>query len=87
MLFRSDATYRLPLADVLLQSGRTTEAVPQLETFLRQNPPRAEAVQAHTLLGTAYRRLGDAAKATSEFQAALRIDPTYAPARDGLRGI
>ena len=83
----NDATYRLPLADVLLQSGRTTEAVPQLETFLRQNPPRAEAVQAHTLLGTASRRLGDAAKATSEFQAALRIDPTYAPARDGLRGI
>jgi tetratricopeptide (TPR) repeat protein len=83
----AEGGFRLPLADVLLQTGRVGEAVPQLETFLRLNPAPAEAVQAHTLLGTAYRRLGDPARATAEFQAALRIDPNYAPARDGLRGI
>ncbi len=83
----NEGGFRLPFADVLLQAGRVGEAVPQLETFLRLNPAPAEAVQAHTLLGTAYRRLGDAARAAAEFQAALRIDPNYAPARDGLRGM
>lgn len=84
-LQRGGGGFLLPFATVLLQADRAGDAIPQLNAFLRLNPQGTEAAQAHTLLGTAYRRGGDATRAATEFQAALRSDPNYAPARDALR--
>ena len=46
------------------------------------DPPLAAA---RHRLGMVYEKKGDKARARSEYQAALKLDPGYAPARDSLR--
>jgi tetratricopeptide (TPR) repeat protein len=86
-LLPNEGSFRALLGFSLLQSGRYADAAQQYEALLGLNPSPGDAVQAHTLLGTAYRRLNDPAKAANQFREALKIDPSYAPARDGLQGL
>lgn len=82
-----DADTKYNLANALVLSGRPADAVPHYEALLRLNPGPADAVRLHTQLGRTFRLLGDAPRATTQFREALRIDPNYVPARDGLQGL
>jgi tetratricopeptide (TPR) repeat protein len=63
-----------------LDSGDLPLAVQKLEKVLTASP----TAQVLTILGTAYARMGDSEKATAAFKAALRIDPSFVPARQAL---
>jgi tetratricopeptide (TPR) repeat protein len=63
-----------------LGSGDVAVAVQKLERVVAASP----TPQVFTILGTAYARMGDSAKATAAFKAALRIDPRFLPARQAL---
>ncbi len=81
-----DADIEYNLGNALVLSGRPADAVPHYEALLRLNPSPSDAVRFHTQLGRTFRLLGDATRATTQFREALRIDPNYQPAQDGLRG-
>ena len=81
-----DADTEYNLGNALVLSGRPADAVPHYEALLRLNSRPADAVRVHTQLGRTFRLLGDATRATTQFREALRIDPSYQPAQDGLRG-
>lgn len=61
-------------ADVLLRDGRHREAADILADLVAQNPQRAE-YRLH--LGEAFSKLGHDAQAVEQFEAALRLQPTF----------
>jgi len=63
-----------------LDSGNLPVAVQKLQKVLTASP----TAQVLTILGTAYARMGDSDKSTAAFKAALRIDPSFVPARQAL---
>lgn len=68
-------------ADLFSASPHLQDDVRELKGVLGANP---QSVEAHVLLGMAYRGLGTQemlAEAVAEFRQAIEIDPTFAPAR------
>ena len=66
---------------VLLENGRSDEAIVHLEESLRLNPRGADA---YNNLGAVYSRGGDPAKALPYFAKALRLEPDHAEAHNNL---
>jgi tetratricopeptide (TPR) repeat protein len=64
-------------AMAMVQSGRWDQAIGILETLLRTSP---DHLRARNLLGLALTGKGDLKRANQEYQAALRIDPSFYPA-------
>jgi len=77
-----DAYYGLVRA--LIGDHRSAEAYAAAEDALRNSPQTAGA---QTAAGLAAYRKGDLAQAESCFRAALRLDPEYAGALDGLASV
>jgi len=78
----SDA--RSNLATTLARQGRTDQAIAELRRVLIDQP---ENLLARTNLGLLRLEQGRPAEAAREFEAALRVDPTFAPAAEALRSI
>ena len=76
-----DPEARAKLGVVLLEAGRTREAMAELREAVRRNP---DNVPARRSLATAYVILGDAPAAVREYEALLRVDPEDAFAHYGL---
>jgi Flp pilus assembly protein TadD len=70
--------------DDLAQSGNQEQAVLHYRESLVYRPDDAEL---HTSLGAALARLGQVNEAQSEFEAAVRIDPNFEPAKQALAAI
>jgi tetratricopeptide (TPR) repeat protein len=66
-----------------LDEGDFTTAIQKLERVVVQSP----TAPAFTVLGTAYVRIGDSPKAEAAFTEALRLNPTFVPARQALASI
>ncbi len=71
------------LGSILLQSGRTEEAVNHFRQALQIKPDDAAA---HNNLGATLLKANQVAEAIVHFQAALQIEPNYAAARANLGG-
>jgi Tfp pilus assembly protein PilF len=71
------------LGSVLLQNGRTDEAITHFQRALQIRP---EDAAAHNNLGAIFLKADKVADAIAEFQAALQIEPKYAAARANLGG-
>lgn len=69
----SELDGRLALARILLERGRTAEAIAELRSVLRLNEGVAEA---YSLLGAAHRNLGDMDQARRYFQSAVEAEPS-----------
>ena len=67
----------VPLADVLIETGQTSEAIPTLEKTSAQKPALGCA---RYELGRAWFRQGAYEKAEGHLQAATALNPFYAPA-------
>jgi len=80
----SDPGPHLNLGGVLALSDRPREAVLEYETAIPLTSDPEMRLSAYTTLGRLYSNLGDYAKARASYQAALRIDPQKASAREGL---
>jgi len=70
--------------DELAESGNFDQAVLRYRESLAYRPADAEL---HTSLGMALAKLARLNEARSEFDAALRIDPSFQPARQALAAI
>ena len=66
---------------VLLEHGRSSEAIVHLEESLRLNPRGADT---YNNLGAVYSRGGDSAKALPYFAVAIRLEPDHAEAHNNL---
>lgn len=75
--------FQMNLARALLDEGRLDEAARLAEQSAVATPNPA----AHDILGRVRAMKGDVSGARAEFMRALQIDPSYAPARDGLAAI
>jgi tetratricopeptide (TPR) repeat protein len=73
-------------ATTMDDAHQTGQAVPVLRAYLLRGKQSdaAPAFRVHTLLGQMLARSGDTAGARSEFQQALALASTYAPARKAL---
>jgi Flp pilus assembly protein TadD/mono/diheme cytochrome c family protein len=71
-------------ADDLAKAGDDAEAVTNYREALAFRPDDAEL---HTSLGAALARMKRVAEARSEFEAAVRIDPTFQPAKQALQAM
>jgi Flp pilus assembly protein TadD len=69
------------LGNVLIQTGRVSEAIEQYEQALKINPDDAKA---HYNLGTAFGRTGRVSEAIEQLQRAVKIKPDYAKAHMNL---
>ena len=78
----ADTTVLINLATVETKAGRLDDAIARYREVLRIGSPDAHLV--HNGLGVALARKGDLPGAVAEFQAALRANPDYAPARANL---
>jgi Flp pilus assembly protein TadD/mono/diheme cytochrome c family protein len=72
------------LGDRLEDSGRHNEAARRYREALKYRPDDAEL---HTSLGMILARMGQFREAQPEFEAAVRIDPNFQPARRGLEAV
>jgi tetratricopeptide (TPR) repeat protein len=73
--------YQLELGKTLLAAGGVEEAVEVLERVVRSD---ASQMEAHAQLGSARLQNQEIQAAKAAFEAALALDPDYAPARFGL---
>ena len=69
------------LGNVLLETGRSPEAIAQYEEALRYNP---DSVEAHTNLGFAFDQAGREADAIDQYGQALKYNPHFALAQAHL---
>ena len=69
------------LANLLVQTGRASEAIDHFRQALRMTPGSASA---HNNLGVALGRMGRISEAIQELKAALRINLYYVDARNNL---
>jgi len=69
------------LAEVLINEGRSDEAVPLVHRVVSFNPGDARG---HNNLGNVLLKSGDAAGAEAEFREALRLNPKLTPVRQNL---
>jgi Flp pilus assembly protein TadD len=76
-----DFQANLNLGAVMLSRLNTQGAVTALRTAVAVQPG---SVEAHSMLGLALDRLGIAGEAATQYQAALKLQPDYAPARLNL---
>jgi tetratricopeptide (TPR) repeat protein len=67
--------------NALLAAGKALECIPYYQEALRLQP---ELVEVHNLLGVAFRRLNNEAKAVDCFRNAIRIDPAFVAAYNNL---
>jgi tetratricopeptide (TPR) repeat protein len=80
------------LVGLLVREGAFAEAMRSMETLMRRLPAKGNAAgpepdvrkMLHTAYGILLLREGQRPAATREFQAALREDPSFAPALTGL---
>jgi tetratricopeptide (TPR) repeat protein len=72
------------LGDRLEDSGKHNEAAQRYREALKYRPDDAEL---HTSLGMILARMGQFRAAQPEFEAAVRIDPNFQPARRGLEAV
>jgi Flp pilus assembly protein TadD len=70
--------------DGLVQQGRIAEAIAQLNEAARRIPNNA---QAHCRMASLLASQGKREEAKSHFTEALRIQPGYKEAEEGLRGL
>ncbi len=80
--YRADIAFRL--GDVLRISGRFADAAHYYEESLKILPHVARAAVPHTGLGLIALERGELQAAANRFQAALRLDPRFAPSHAGL---
>ena len=78
---RTTAAARLLLGGILSKAGDTSGAEAAYLQVIGENGENAEA---HYLLGELYASGGDTTRARAEWRRAIRIDPTYRPARSRL---
>ena len=78
---RTIATARLLLGKALVKTGDSSRAEKE---FLKVIEEGGENAEAHYQLGELYALGGDTTRARAEWRRALRIDPTYGPARSRL---
>jgi tetratricopeptide (TPR) repeat protein len=76
---------RRALGSILLDAGKTAEAVPFLERAWAIAGTRDERCENGTVLALAYSRLGEKQRAIAQLQTVLSANPDYAPARGLLR--
>lgn len=76
-----DASLRISLAVLYLDSDRPHEAIPQAEAAVHIAP---ENPTAHVALGRAYFASGEEEKAAAEYEAAAKLDPNDGSAYLGL---
>ena len=62
-------------------SKHVDEAIACFETALALQP---DSVKAHYFLGNVFASIGRVAEAKSHYQAALKLNPNYGPARQNL---
>src|SRR4029077_3614900 len=74
-----DLVLRAHLGQVYVAAGRDAEGVPLLEQVIASAPDRFEA---HVDLATGYMHQGDLAKARTEVERAVSLNPSYGPARE-----
>ena len=67
-----------------MRRQRVAEAIPHYRVWLDANPSNASG---WSTLGRALFSVGRAGEAADAFRRALGIDPTYTPAREGLRAM
>ncbi len=81
---RLDASHvaaRLSLAKALIETGEDTAAIPIVQDYIRRAPGDYEG---HLVLGQAYRRQGDLAKAAEHLGRAVELQPDSYEARYNL---
>ena len=70
------------LGDAYLRSGRSADALASYENALRSGLPPSATTMAK--IGDAYMALGHEESAELAYRAALRLDPSFAPAKEAL---
>ncbi|MGO8763563.1 MAG: tetratricopeptide repeat protein [Limisphaerales bacterium] len=78
---RANSVIHNDLSVVLLENGRTDEAISEAQEALRVDP---DYVEARNSLGNALIEDGRIDEAISQFQAALRLNPDYADTHNNL---
>lgn len=82
-----DSYSRANIAAMLQSEGRLQEAIEQYEAAIRMSSDPGLLAFIHSGLGTAYRDLGDFAKARDHYEEALRLNPTLTEAQQGLESL
>lgn len=72
------------VADALVRQQRFGDAIPHYRQWLDSDPSN---VAGWAALGVALAKVGQVNEAASAFGRALKIDPNYAPAREGLKAL
>lgn len=81
---RGDARAHFALGRLLFQDGHLTEAREQLQTFVRLQPARVEAVEARQMIGRALLAEGRLDEAAEQFRMVLQMQPSFFDAHLGL---
>ncbi len=72
------------LGNILVQQGRTDEAIRQYQTAIGLQPDDADNALAHYCLGAALDQKSQTAEAIREYQEAIRLKPDYVPPHNNL---
>ena len=80
----ANTRFQINLARALLDSGNLSEAAAAARQAASAQPADPAP---HDILARAAAAQGDAVSARNHFQRAIQLDPTYAPALDGLRAL
>lgn len=78
----NDGALRASLAGALGATGRYDDALVQLDAAIKLQPLNPEAYHNRAVI---HQRKGDTAAAIRDYEAALRYNPQYQPARDALK--
>ena len=81
---RGDARAHFTLGRVLFQDGHLAEAREQLQTFVRLEPERVEAVDARAMMGRALLAEGRLDEAAEQFRMVLQMQSSFFDAHLGL---
>ena len=79
-----DARAHFTLGRVLFEDGHFREALEQLQTFVRLEPLRMEAVEARAMMGRALIAEGRLDQAAEQFRRVLQMQPSFFDAHLGL---
>jgi tetratricopeptide (TPR) repeat protein len=72
------------LGNILVQKGRTDDAISLYQTAINLKPDNADSALAHYCLGAALDKNGRTDEAISQYQEAIRLKPDYVPPHNNL---